>query len=509
MPGTWSTASPPAKPGPYANFVGAAAEAVADAVEGVEAVLGTSDWGPSDRPYEVTSPGGLTDLFGATTGQTLRRAVLAGLQGLDDGGAQRVLAQRVLGTGAVKATCVLNDGSAAAALTLTAKHAGTRPGAWTVSVQTNADDATKKDVILYESGIELERYSRQVNTNDAIAAAINAAASDYVTAAVTGAGARALGNVVGVAAGAGSFGTGSGGVAGTNGAAVTSVELAAALAVLQNYRFNAVLLAGGFESLQATFISWLRDLNNTLGNRCFGVIGGALAESLATALTRSQLYDDGASAPPFSLYDDVAKNVINVTQDWRRVVDGVVLPSNQVAEYIAGAVAGIGLKRSLVYEVASGYQVANPLTPAQSETAQGYGLIYFENDGVDRVRVMSQSTALLTTIESTQQTESKRPAVHRKIRNVGTDHFIQNRLRDLYSDRYIGALANTETGRKSIVGATLGFLEVLEEALILASGTSTVDLDERFVQVGSAVYLKLGITYQQTIERIFLSVRVK
>src|SRR4051812_45172869 len=102
MPGTWSTAAPPAKPGPYANFVGAAAEAVADAVEGVEAVLGTSDWGPSDRPHEITTPGDLTDTFGATPGQSLGRAVLAGLQGLDDGGAQRVLAQRILGSGAVK-----------------------------------------------------------------------------------------------------------------------------------------------------------------------------------------------------------------------------------------------------------------------------------------------------------------------------------------------------------------------------------------------------------------------
>jgi hypothetical protein len=76
MSGTWSTATPPVRPGAYFNFVAAAAAAVSPGATGRTAVMGTATWGPENTVFEVSSQGAFDAQQGTDAG-TLRDAVLA------------------------------------------------------------------------------------------------------------------------------------------------------------------------------------------------------------------------------------------------------------------------------------------------------------------------------------------------------------------------------------------------------------------------------------------------
>ena len=501
---TWSTSNPPVRSGAYFNFVAAAQIAVQTGVTGVAAVIGTADWGPIGVPTPAGSQGEFEVNFSSSTGGTLRDGALGALDGFDLGGATSVLATRVAGVGAAAATLTLKDVPAAAAVTLTARYKGVRANNFSVTVQTNVDDATKRDLILYESGVELERYVKVTNTNDALVAAINAANSPYITAAVSGTSGRALASVVSGAAGT-IFGTGTD-TPGNSGTTLTAADIATAQSTLGNYDWNVAVLAGiddtnaGNQAIQAAFASFIKTQNTDSNKRCFGVFGGAVGETLLSSAT----YPTTVSAQGRSAFLD-NDNLINLTGDLKRLSDGAVIPSSVLAARFAGSIASIGLKRSMTYVTWTGYQVNTPLTPAQITSAIGAGVNVFANHSTTAVRLESALTTLVTT------NTTDRPVSHKQIRNVAIDHFIQRQVELQMRDKYIAQLANTEQGRRDLADNILGFLQVLEGERVLQPSSSEVTLDQRFVQDGStnAVYLQWAYAYANSIERIFSTIRVK
>jgi hypothetical protein len=514
VPGPWSTANPPTRPGIGVNFIAAAVAAVESGVGGTALVVGQSNWGPRDKPYEVLSQGDYDNgrvvdnlIFGGYGNQaasTLRNGVLDAFSGMNDGGASRVLALRITGSGAVAASVALDDTPAVDALTITARYAGTRANNFHVTVQTNAVNGSNKDLILYESGVELERVSNVTGgTNTNFAAAINALNSRYVTAAVTGAGARALANIVGAIGGAGGFGTVGGGVAGADGAAYNASDLATALTLANGYDFQSANVAELSDSTMSnTFAAWLRDYNET-GRRCFGVLGAVAAETQATAAARAALWDD---SPTYATYRTVARDLVVLTTDLLRISDGVVIPSARAASRLSGYLAGIGINRSPVWAKLDGYQVNNPYTAAAEESAQTQGIMFFANDTINRVRIAAGNTAMIT---YTTADGSSRPAAHKKIENVAIDHVVESTITTTLADPSVARLRNTQTGRLKIVSDILEYLRTLERLQVIESGSSIVDLDGRFVQTGNAVFIAGSYAYLETIERILINMKVR
>jgi hypothetical protein len=213
MPGSWSTTNPPTRPGAYFNFVSSARAAVTQGVSGTTAVLFTADWGPENSVQELTSAVDYDGLYSVGSGGNGREAVHGAFNGFGTGGST-VLAYRLVAAAGTTATVALP--AAVGTLTLTTKYKGVRPNnSWHVTVQTNIEDGTAKDLIIYESGNELERYTKIAGgTVAAFITAINDATtgSQYVVASAGGGGSGAVTNIVGVAGGAGGFAGGDSGL---------------------------------------------------------------------------------------------------------------------------------------------------------------------------------------------------------------------------------------------------------------------------------------------------------
>jgi hypothetical protein len=497
--GTWNSSSPPARTGAYFNFSAALQAAISSGVVGTTVVIGTGDWGLVGGAREITGNGDYNAEYGVSTNGTLRDGVLGALDGFDDGGAGRVLAMRVAGSAKVKGTCVLDDGSAVDALTLTAKYEGARANNFHFTVQTNAVNGSNKDLILYESGVELERWENVTGgTNSNFVTAINTTApSKFITAAVAGAGARALANIVGVIGGTGAIGTVGGGVAGNSGLTITSADVVAALGVVGNQVFDTIALANITDDTTLdAFVAWLRDRNET-GKRCFGVIGGAAAELMSAAKTRATEYDGAAT------YRQAALNLVNLGfTDLRRLSDDVVLSTALLAPRFAGHLAAVGFTRDMTNVRWTGYQVNTVTTPSNFVDAQNSGVVMFDNDTTTRVSIESGVNSLITT-----NADTRHPAM-KEIRNVAIMHFIENTLSRVAKDLYLGSLANDEAGRKDLVGSFGMFLKDLEALKALQPGQSEVVLDDTYQQTGDAVYLRYGVKFQGVVKRIFSTVQI-
>jgi hypothetical protein len=492
---TWTTSSPPIRAGAYFNFVAAAQVAVQTGIAGVVAVVGTAGWGPVATPTSVGSQGEFETNFSSSTSGSLRAASLAALDGFDLGGATSVLACRVAGSSAAVGTTTLNDGSAAPAIPITSRYKGSRANNFTFTVQTNATDATKKDLLVYENGVLLETYSSLTNTNDGIVSTINATNSPYIVAAVSGTSGRQLANVAAATM-----------TGGDSGLTIALADVSAMLTTLGQYDWNVAVLGGiddvgaTNQSIQSAFATFIKSQNTDTNRRCFGVLGGAAGETIFSG----SAYPTTVSAQGRALFLD-NENLITLSTDLRRLSDSAILASVDLAPRFAGALAGIGLKRGMTYVKWTGYQVNNPLTNSQIPTAITAGVNVFANHDVGSVHLESGVTTLLTT------NTTDRPSSHQRIRNVAIDHFVQRQIDVQMKDKYIGQLGNTEQGRRDLVSAVLGFLRVLETNNVLQVGQSSVDLDLRFNQDGTtnAVFLQWAYAYVNAIERIFSTIRVK
>ena len=237
--GTWSTSSPPTRAGFYADFVAALQQAVTTGIVGTTATVGTADWGPVGRAETVNGLGPYQTLYSQSQNGTLPEGVLGALDGFDGGGAAQVLAYRIAGTEAKAGKVELKNAGGEVVLLLTAKYPGVRANNFTVTVQTNAVTAENKDLILYESGVELERWENVVKGyNSNFVTAINTTApSKYIEAKQEKAKEETLANIVGAISGAGGF------AEGNSGLTVTTEDYSTALGVLSNQEYDTIALA--------------------------------------------------------------------------------------------------------------------------------------------------------------------------------------------------------------------------------------------------------------------------
>ena len=511
--GVWSTGSLPTRAGPYFDFVAALQQALTTGVVGTAAVIGTADWGPLGVAETVNGLGPYQSIYSSSTNGTLSEGVLGALDGFDGGGAGQALAYRIAGESA-KAGSVELKGTVEAeekvTLVLTALYKGARANNFTITIQTNANNAENKNLILYESGVELERWENVVKGyNGNFVTAINTTApSKYIKAEAKEGNERAMKNIVGVISGAGGFS------GGNSGLTVTTENFSTALGVLSSQEFDSIALANVTTAKTLdTFVAWLRD-RNAQGIRTFGVIGGKEGDTLSEAhgrLIASEAppkegtgYSDGKETNGQYTYGKVAIDLVNLgATDLRRLADKAVLSTAQLATRYAGTLARVGFTRAMLGITWTGYQVNDPLTPSAYTEAGEDGVVCFANNDTQTISIDNSQSALLTT------DEKERLAAFKDTRTVAITHFIENTLSRTARNSYIGVLANNQTSRNEVIGSFLQFLKDLEIANALQPGTSTVELDDSFVQGSDELFLRYGIQPLGVIKRIFSTVRVQ
>lgn len=568
----WKTSPLPVRSGLYQNFTAAVQGAITAGASGTVVVIGCADWGPLEVPTQVSSEGEVNDAFWSQTTGSLRETALEALAGTDGGGASVVQMYRMSASenGAVAAVAQLNDSEGHAALLLKGRYKGSRPNKWVVNVTTNTANPSAKNIQILEGGQPIETIEGVIQddrkivttgattaesklvtnipttsgmvdgmtvtgagisaattiaavlsaseielsaaatataeavvltaeiaavaaTNDAFAEAINAAGSQYVVAETTGTTGRVLANVNGVVGGKGGFGTGSGehGVLGASGQeGITQGDYANALRAVEGLNIDCVTIAGvSDQTTQATFVAWLKSLNENV-QRAFGIIGGPEGDTVATSAARSRGYN--------------CRDLVNVgATTLRSVVSGETRAPYQQLGRVAGAIASVGLRRSTTNLRFSEWQVLAPPSNAGYEELIGAGVWAWTNDTPTRVRVEKGITTF------TVPGEDDPKEAHRLIENVAIDHFVNKTLTSEAMREDIGRLKQTETGRNTYIGEVLDFLRSLENLEVIASGASTVSLDTTHQSVGASLFVNTEYGYVETVERVFMTSRVK
>lgn len=507
--GVWTTAAPTVRPGVYFNFVAAASAAVAPGPSGVVAVMGTSNWGPENVPTVIESPGQFDATFSTDEVTTLRAAVRGAFQGLNLGGATQVIAYRLCGKAAsTKKAEVEIKGASTSKLKLVAKYAGERGNKLKISVAVSGNITTLK---ILEEAVVLEtlvvEHSGGVTMTE-LGAALEAFAktSKYLA---TGTITVTLGSEKTAAQTATAM---TGGENGTT--LVVAEDVKAACEAFRLLVFTAMVFANvsDFENAklekqksptQEELVAFIKEYNQTSGMRAFLVVGGETEEAFVAAKAR-------ANKQPASEGGNWNNpDIINLGRtDLKRLTDGTILNTSQMAPFVAGAICQMGLRRSLTGIQLTGYQVNPKVSPSATEYTEAIttGVCMFENVNAETVMIASGVTSLVSIAGSPYATYGTETLLHQNVRNVAIDHTIQNTLNTANVGE-IGALLATQTGRNDFVASVLAFLKGLEKQNVLQPG-STVEVDTRYVSTGGALFLRVGIGYVEAYERFFFTVTV-
>lgn len=447
--GNWSLNDQPVLPGLYMNFLSAAGNAIQSGARGIVLAPVKAHWGPIGEVVEIAHEAAITDVFGkdvtggATAHTTLQLALL--------GGPKKLLAYRLADDNAKQATLRLNkageDGDAI--LNIKAKYAGERGNSFTITIQDNEFTPEEKELKLLEGTTLLGTVNLGTGEVEQAVSAINATLHKYIVAEKLAEG--VLANVAQAALTGGNSGI----------AGITNADYIAATNVFETEEFHVLTLDGVSDvALRTSLIAWVKRVRKE-GKGILLTLGGALAEDLAenavqNAIERSKVANH--------------EGIINVGTGAK--LNGVSYSSAQVAAWVAGLIAGQGLKESTTYAISPFEDVTRRWTRAEQEQAVKQGVFILIHDGL-RVKVLRGVNTLTSLAEG-------KGSSFKKIRKIRVIDQINSDLQRQAEDNYIGKVNNTEEGRLALIEASRQYLQRLASENIIESTGYEVALDPRF-----------------------------
>lgn len=347
----------------------------------------------------------------------------------------------------------LNSGNKAAAtigsLTATAKYSGTRGNDIKIVIQENFNDETKHDVITMVAGMELDWQ--------VVATVQDLVNNDFVDFSGTGEFTATAGTDL---------------AGGTDGD-VTSLQYSNFLNSIEAYVFNTICYPGTDSGIKDLFTSFTHRLRDEEGIKIQCVLADVEAD-----------YEGIIS---------VKNGVI--------LQDGTELPPEKAVVYIAGAAAGCRINQSLTYSRYDGaVEVTDRLTHSQIVDALLSGQIVFvpRNDGV----IIEQDINTLTTFTP------EKNKIFSKNRPVRTLDQINNDVRTMIEQRYLGKVSNNQEGRNLVKLDILKQLQTYEEL----SALQNVEQEDVEVNLGAEIdAVVVGIQAQpvDSMEKFYIEVVVR
>lgn len=478
----------PDLPGVYFRFEGQGRPKVAPSIGTTVAIAGTHDWGPDEVPTLVLSMSEFEEVFGATY-SPLYIAVNQAFrgEGVDNiGGAGAVLVFRMTGAAGAKALKTLSNTTPAVALTLTAKYPGARGNDLRVTTQDNAADALKTDLILLDGTTEIERYTF-LDANIADAAAQINANSQWVTAV-----ADITGVPLGIVA-AQAF------ASGDSGTTLISGDYTTMMTGLEQQRFSffaAANLTDG--AILASLKTWVVGLQD-IGRRFIAVVGGAAAETIATAITRSG-----------TLNSEHFVNLGGGTYADDHLLDAsgvaTVLSTAQLAPRMAGILAQRGMGGAATFARLAGLRITAPAVGTPLAAFDG-GVVPISLDSDIEAPVHLESSV---TTYTTKTNTAKPFDIFRRPKYVHTMGRFEIDLQDFSQRRFIGRLNVNAKTRDAVLGKAQEILSAYQTAggvkegrdgySVAASPTAT-DEDE-FIDV------LVGMKFGRSLEQVFFITKI-
>lgn len=459
MSGSWSKSVLPKRPGAYFNFQAAPSPAIPPAVGSVVAIPFTHSWGPDGFAVTLGSMADfsalyLNDLSSAGQGYRAVRQAFVGENTRGRRGAGAVIAYRMCGSAAAKATVNLQNTTPAAALRVDGLFKGTRGNNLRVSIQTDPVDATKRDFIVLDGTVEVERFvydPAAANPLATLAAAVNGV-SDWVALTVL-IDAVALTVVTSVPL-----------TGGNDGGTLVAGDWTAMESNMETQRFDYL---APYDLTDAPTIAslktWAQNAN-AKGRRFFVVLGGALNESVTTAVTAAGTLND----PDF-----VRIGVGQITDLDMLDNNGnpVVLSTSQFVPRLAGIMSSLGEDRSLAGARVGGVTVQNNANESGIDSAYDGGLVVLTMDSDPDAPVHVEKG--LTTY--TTKTDNTRPYnIFKTPKFVRTMHDLQTEIDAWVRSNVLGQLQVNSKTRSAVVAEMSARLKAREDAGIIQSGWSVV-----------------------------------
>lgn len=490
MGGIFSKTGRPKLPGAYFNFAGVSPSPLPASPGSAVAIPFTHDWGPLDETVRVNSFAQFQAVYGTTDTTDGYRAVRQAFmgEGVDGrGGAGEVVCHRIGAASAAKATLVLNNTSAAPAITLTARYHGTRGNSLKITTQDYASDSLKNELIILDGTVILERFVYTDTDITSLAAAINSR-SQWVTA-----GSVTTGIALAIV-------TGTSMASGDNGLTILIGDWTAAIAALELAPFAALCCYGlNDASTKTAVIAWAA-AQNLIGKRFFTVFGGAAAESVSTAVTRST-----ACANP---------NILNVgvgtITDTTLGTGGtrLALSTSEFAARVAGALVARGELRSLTYARFAGVELTIGPTLAELETCFDGGVIALARDSHTEAPVHIKAGLTTWTQTNADADPTKPYLIYRQPKYVRTMHGIETDLTEWAQDGVLGS-SITESTKDAVVGQAKANLAARTAAGAIQEGW-TVGIDQDPIPTASDEFiaLKINASFARALEQIYFTVSV-
>jgi hypothetical protein len=468
--GTWNDTEKKVRAGFYMRFIAAAAAALQSGPRGIVAIPVRANWGPPKQIVEITNLKELENQFHNedNTEFTAYRCIRLALLGEPS----KIIAYRLVDGTEANATITLKDTSSTPVdvLRLDTKYPSTR--SFNVTVRANAEDATKKDIVLFEGTEKLYTFTFD---DGAIDNAVNAINNDennvWLEAVKLADGNGTLANVSNS-----DLAGGNAGVAG-----ITNTHYTDALSAFETRIFNSFALDGATDgALQSSVKSWTDRLINE-GKYILSYLGGSAAndQDQAVGNDRSTGFD--------------FEGVINVTVSG--ILDGVTYPSAEVACYVAGLASGQSLKESTTYAATPFDDVTPRLTHNQIVQGIKAGSFLLVHDGE---KVICEKGINTLTTPGTEQNDT-----WKKIKSIRIMHAIASDTSETANDAYIGKLLNNSDGQAALLSALKNYFEGLAPDLIAEDFTVEPDAERNATATADQFYWKWSAQIIDSMEQIY------
>jgi hypothetical protein len=490
MAGSWSTGSLPKRPGAYFNFKAQPAVLVPPAVGSIVCVPFTHSWGP----LEVLTPLASFSEFSARFGNDLTsqgyKAVRQAFRGEDVNGrrgAGQVLAYRMGASAAAKATVTLQNTAPAAAMPVTALYQGSRGNNLRITIQTDPQDATKRDFIVIDGLSEVERYVYVPTVLADLAAQINGL-SDYVSVAVTVDGVALTAVVAAPLTG------------GNDGSTLVAQDYTDMMTAVESGRFGYLAPADLTDpTILASMKTWAVNLNSK-GKRFFLVVGGAAAESATQAITRASTLNDP---------DIVTVGIGSIRDD--EMLDAnsapITLSTAQFAPRLAGVLSALGGARSLTGARISGVTLIGGATETVIDNAMDAGVTVLSADSDLEAPVHVEVGRTTYTVKSNANTPYM---IFRNPKFVRTMHDLQGQITEFVQSEVIGQMPVNSQTRSSLIGEVSRYLQAFQDNNEIQGGWSVqVAAEPPPSDDDEFVALDVYLAFARSTEQVLLNITVR
>ena len=487
MSGIFSKAARPPRPGAYFNWSAVPTATVQANIGSIVLVPITHDWGPAETPVPTVSLADFQAKFGPTQSAGYK-AVMQAYEGeayAGRGGAGQVIVYRMTSTAVATATKIVQNTTPATAITLSAKYPGSYGNNLGYRSQTNsANPATNNDFQITLFGQVVESYTYAKTDMNALAAAINGS-SQWVTATVqlSGTALPTPGTITPLAAG-------------LDGATLIAQDWTDMMTACGPLRFS---LFAPFDLIDPTILasiqSWAVNLN-LVGRRFMTVVGGALNETAAAAVSRSATLQ----TVPVGVPQAGAENFVNLGVG--SVVDSALgtLSSSQLAPRVAGILAARGETMSLTFARLAG--VTPGVMPTDSDVLAAFngGVVVLGQDSNPDAPVRIEKG--LTTYIGGDVT--KPYLIYRNPKFIRTMHGIELEITDWATSNAIGLLEVNDATRAYVVGHAHEVIDARATVGAIQQGfTVGVDPSPPPSDQDEFIAVVYGVAFGRSVEQIF------